>query len=62
MTNLEILIDTVLNPRKYYWIANVPGMCDAAEYLFTNCWDDISDKVKNRVESILLNSGKYKPI
>jgi hypothetical protein len=57
--HLKILTDIVLNPAKYYWVANTPGQFDAAEYLCQNHYQELSKKVADKVDQILLRSGKY---
>lgn len=57
---IKLLIDIVLNPRKYRFVMGMPGRFDAAEYLFENHFDDLPDHVIEQVEAVLLASGKYK--
>lgn len=55
---MQTLIDIVNNPRKYDGFANLPLSCDAAEGLLP-FWDQLNAKTQNKVETILIRSGRY---
>lgn len=55
----EMCLLKVLNPAKYFWIANLPGAFDCAEYLFENHYGELNKRQKKAVDAILLKSGKY---
>lgn len=57
--HLMVLIGIVNNPRKYDRIINVPGAFDAAEFLYNNHWEDVNAHTREKIEAILLQSGKY---
>lgn len=59
---IKLLIDIVLNPARYRFVINMPGRYDAAEFLFENHFDELPDEVIEKVESVLLASGKYKKV
>lgn len=56
---LMLMIGIVNNPMKYDRIINVPGAFDAAEFLYNNHWEDVNAHTREKIESILLQSGKY---
>jgi hypothetical protein len=60
--HVKILIEVVMRPEKYFWIQNAPGQFDAAEYLFNNHREEVSNKEANKIVEVLLRSGKYTKI
>lgn len=56
---LMLMIGIVNNPRKYDQIINVPGAFDAAEFLYINHWEEVNAHTREKIEVILLKSGKY---
>lgn len=56
---IQILINVVNDPKKYYWIANTIGQFEASEYLLINHWDELNVKTQRNIEKHLVYSGKY---
>lgn len=55
---MSILLAKLRSPNKYYWVANLPGLFDIAEYLLGS-WNDLSVSDQKRVRDILIRSGRY---
>lgn len=63
MDPIQLLCDVVLHPSKYMWFVNVPGQCDASEFLYDNGIlygkNEISEKVKTAAIEHLMFTGRY---
>lgn len=53
----NMVIDEVMNPKKYEWIVNAAGPVACAEYLYNNHWDELRPKVQKKIESTLVKAG-----
>ena len=56
---MQLLIDIVMNPRKYDSVQNTTLQFDAAEQLLTY-WNYLGAVQKNKVIKVLIMSGRYK--
>lgn len=50
----NILIDKVLHPRKYDHVANVPGLCEAANQLHRQNWNELTKLQQRAIISVLV--------
>lgn len=58
-TALELTIDQMMRPERWFWVLGSISEFDAAEYLYFNHTDQLTSKQFARAEAILLRSGKY---